>query len=172
MQTIVLTIALALLDAQASPYTSFVQDMREREFATIRGDFVAAAELMPAEHYAFKPVETIRSFGEEVAHATAVNRRLCGMASGITSAPPGSASTPATGKDALVASLKSSFELCASVLAATTDASALTPTVGPYIRASHLTAMLGHTNEVYGKLAIMLRMKGLVPPSTSKQGRQ
>jgi hypothetical protein len=31
--------------------------------------------------------------------------------------------------------------------------------------------MLGHNNEVYGKLAIMLRMKGLVPPSTARQTR-
>lgn len=167
----------AVVGGQAPPpYTSIVQDMRDREFATIRGDFVAAAELMPAEHYAFKAVETVRSFGEEVLHATMVNRRLCGLAAGQTSAPPAgqtsalSAAAP-SGKDAMVAALKASFEQCAAVLAGATDASALTPTVGSYIRASHLTAMLGHNSEVYGKLALMLRMKSLVPPSTSRQGR-
>jgi len=91
------------------------------------------------------------------------------MASGAPAPPPQSAQPPATGKDALVAALKASFEQCDGVLAAATDQSILTPTVGPYIRASHLTAMLGHNNEVYGKLAVMLRMKRLVPPSTSRQ---
>jgi uncharacterized damage-inducible protein DinB len=159
--------------AQAPPrYSTIVQDMRDREFSTIRGDFIAAAELMPAEQYGFKPVETVRSFGDEVAHATAVNRRLCGMASGAA-APPRQTAAPQPGvKAELVSALKSSFEQCADVLAAQTDATVLTPTAGPYIRASHLTAMLGHNNEVYGKIALMLRMKGLVPPSTSRQGRQ
>lgn len=164
--------AVVAAGAQAPPrYTSIVQDMRDREFATIRGDFIAAAELMPAEHYGFKAVETVRSFGGEVAHATAVNRRLCGMAAGETSAPAASSQPAPVEKGALVAALKASYEQCATVLGAATDSSVLTPTVGPYIRASHLTAMLSHGNEVYGKLALMLRMKNLVPPSTSRQGK-
>lgn len=155
--------------AQAPPrFDSIIQDLRDREFATIKGDFVAAAELMPAEQYSFKAVEGIRSFGEEVGHATAVNFRLCGMAAGATK-PPSTTTPPGTDKASLVAALKSSFTLCTDTLATATDASVLARTVGPYIRASHLTAMVSHNNEVYGKLALMLRMKGLVPPSTTRQ---
>lgn len=170
--SIALLVVTVPVSAQSPRYTSIVQDMRDREFATIRGDFVAAAELMPAEQYPFKAIATVRSFGEEVAHATAVNRRLCAMASGATSPPSTAGQSAPTSKDSLVAALKASFDHCAAVLADATDATALAPTVGPYIRASHLTAMLSHNNEVYGKLALMLRMKNLVPPSTTRQGRQ
>ncbi|HYE88166.1 MAG TPA: DinB family protein [Vicinamibacterales bacterium] len=161
-------LAVAVPAAAQTRSTSIVQDLRDREFATIRGDMVAAGELMPEGDYAFKPVATVRSFGEEIAHATAVNRRLCGMASGAT-APPAQPPAPAVGKGALMTALRDSFERCAAVLAAATDESVLTPTVGPYIRASHLTAMVAHNTEVYGKLALMLRMKDLVPPSTARQ---
>lgn len=166
--TPVLLLSASSFAQRPAPYASIVEDMREREFATIRADFLAAAELMPAEHYPFKPVDTVRSFGDEVAHATAVNRRLCSMASGASNASTPNPPAP-SGKDALLAALKASFEQCAGVLGTATDESVRTRTVGPYIRASHLTAMLGHNNEVYGKLALMLRMKELVPPSTTHQ---
>lgn len=168
-----LAVLLPIAVAAQAPrrFTTVVEDMHYREFATIRGDFVAAAEQMPAEHYRFKIVDTVRSFGEEVAHATAVNRRLCTMASGATASPAPPAPDAGQSKDALVEALKSSFAQCEGVLAASTDQSILTPTTGPYIRASHLTAMLGHNNEVYGKLTLMLRAKGLVPPSTARQKR-
>jgi hypothetical protein len=148
-------------------FETIIQDLRDREFATIKGDFVAAAELMPSDQYSFKVVEGVRSFGEEVAHATAVNFRLCGMAAGT--AKPTTTTSVGTDKTSLVGALKSSFALCADTLATATDTSVLARTVGPYIRASHLTAMVSHNNEVYGKLALMLRMKGLVPPSTARQ---
>jgi hypothetical protein len=149
------------------PFGGIVPDMREREYADLRKDLEAAARLMPEAHYEFRPVDTIRTFGGEIAHAAAVNRRLCTRATG--NAEPSSSPTRGDGarpKAELVAGLEASFRLCDRAFAGATDQSVLAPTFGPYIRASHLVAMLGHNSVVYGKLAIMLRIKGLVPPST------
>ena len=161
----------ALTAAQAAgPFTSVAQDMRDREYAPVRRYLVAAAELMPAEHYEFRPAEGVRTFGDEVAHATGVNFRLCGMASGATAKPPvqppSVPSDPAARKSAIVDRLKASLAACDEVLQQTTDELLLKPTTGPYIRTSHLTALLGHMSHVYGKLSLMLRMRGLVPPSS------
>jgi hypothetical protein len=152
-------------------YAGIIDDLREREFAPLRADLLAAARLMPEEQYAFKPVETIRSFGEEIAHAAAVNERLCRLAAGEPepASAPSRASGAGIAKAGLVAALEASLRRCDAALTGATDQSVLAPTFGPYIRASHLTAMVGHNSVVYGKLAVMLRMKGLVPPSTARK---
>jgi hypothetical protein len=125
---------------------------------------------MPAEHYDFGPVETIRSFAEEIAHAAAVNERLCRLAQGDTTRASMSTTRDGAGmaKADLVAALDASLRQCDAAFRGATDQSVLAPTFGPYNRASHLISMVGHNSVVYGKLAIMLRMKGLVPPSTAR----
>jgi hypothetical protein len=155
----------------AAPYTSVIEDMREREYAPVRQHLLAAARLMPADAYDFRAAEGTRTFGEEIAHVAGVNLRLCALASGATSRPPSPAvaprSEPSDRKAGLIDSLERSFSVCDAVLKDATDDLLLRPTTGRYIRASHLTALLGHINHEYGKLSIMLRMKGLVPPSTA-----
>lgn len=166
--------ALAPADQGQAPITSIVQDIRDREYAPVRRNLIAAAAAMPASGYGFIAAEGVRSFGDELAHAAAVNFRLCGLASGAASrpaatAPPAAAATADADarKAAIAERLEASFAACDAVLASMSDDALLTRTVGPYVRASHLVAMAGHINHVYGKVALMLRLKGIVPPSSA-----
>jgi hypothetical protein len=156
--------------APAGPFTTVAQDMREREYAPVRRHLVAAARLMPVEHYDFRAADGTRTFAEEVLHGAAVAARLCGQAGSLprpaTDAPP-LPPDPAARKAAIAERLDQALGVCDGVLADMTDARLLERTSGPYIRASHLTALLGHCSHVYAKLSLMLRMKGLVPPSTA-----
>lgn len=150
--------------AQRPTFKSWSEDVREREYADVKSDLIAAVERMPEEFFSFRAAPEIRTFGEEIAHAAAVNDRQCLWAQGDRSAPTDGAGDEPT-KASLLAWLRRSFARCDSVLTAFTDEEGLLPTFNHYVRASHVIAMVGHTSQVYGKVALLLRLKGIVPPS-------
>src|SRR5262245_12752190 len=49
-------------------------------FDEVAGWLTASAELVPADKYAYKPVNTVRSFGELMAHAADGMNSFCGSA--------------------------------------------------------------------------------------------
>ena len=76
-----------------------------------------------------------------------------------------------TSKADLVAALKESFDECDSAFALMTDSTAV-----QMVKAGGERSKLGtllyatlHDNEEYGYLAMYLRLKGLVPPSTDSR---
>lgn len=160
-----LTIAPLSAQANQAPEESFesiVQDIREREFRAIRGQLLSAASRMPEEHYSFRAAPEIRSFAEEIHHAADVNFRLCGLASADTDSGSQNEASDST-KRGVIGRLAESLDLCASSLAEMDDQSALTPTFAPYIRASHVIAMVGHCANVHGKMTLMMRLVGVDP---------
>jgi hypothetical protein len=80
---------------------------------------------------------------------------------------PGAASK--TTKSDLVAALKDSFDTCDAAYASLSDANA-NDTVqsfrGPTTRLAALAGNMAHDNECYGSMAVYLRLKGIVPPSS------
>jgi hypothetical protein len=63
--------------------------------------------------------------------------------------------------------------MCDAVFSGTTDANAseLVPSFGGQVpRASALYGMIIHSNECYGNMAVYMRLKGLVPPSSEGRG--
>jgi hypothetical protein len=69
----------------------------------------------------------------------------------------------------LVAALKESFDACDAVYNALTDANATDPIAGgrgPQARLAILANNTSHSNEGYGTMAVYMRLKGQVPPSS------
>ena len=132
---------------------------------------VAAAEQMPEADYAYKPTETVRSFGQLVGHIADAQAMICAGALG-EAAPTTSVERTATTKAALVAGLRASFATCDRAYAQA-DASALQPMSlfgQQTTRLGALSLNAAHSYEHYGNMVTYLRMKGLVPPSS--QGGQ
>ena len=83
-----------------------------------------------------------------------------------------------TAKADLVAALKESFATCDAVFGAMTDAKASEMVsgqiAGPPLPAGELRSRIStlwqvvrHSNEMYGYMAVYLRLKGIVPPSSA-----
>lgn len=81
-----------------------------------------------------------------------------------------------TSKAELVQALKESFAYCDGVFQSLTDASAVEmvqgrigspPSADPRTRLSTMWNVVRHSNELYGYMAVYLRLKGVVPPSSS-----
>ena len=121
---------------------------------------------MPEENYGFKPTPEVRSFGQLIGHIADSQTRTCAAVKGETkTASAGSK----TSKADLVAALKESFADCDSAYDSLTDATASTMIKTPRGQRSKLGALVGntiHDNEEYGYLAVYMRLKGVVPPSS------
>ena len=148
--------------------------------AMIRRDLAEAAENMPADEYAFRPTPQVRSFGQIIGHVTDANFFFYSQAAGEKS-PATADYEQITDKAALVKALNDSLAYCDRVYAATTDANFIQPVqianvVGAgstnTVRGAVLMYKITHNNEHYGNLAVYMRLKGHVPPSTARAERR
>ncbi len=127
-----------------------------------------SAEKMPEENYSFKPIDTVRSYGQIVGHVADAQYLFCSIALGEKN-PALKIEQTKTSKADLVAALKDAFAYCDKAYNGMTDASATqmvklfnfdAPKLGV------LTVNLMHNQEHYGNLVTYMRMKGIVPPSS------
>ena len=142
-------------------------------YAAIKNNLTRMAEKMPAEHYDFKPVAEIRTFGALMAHIADAQTRSCSAVNGALKTPDAGSKTA---KDDLVAALKESFAECDKAFDGTTESNATQMISmggrGQVSRLGLLTRfVVVHGNEEYGYGSIYLRLKGVVPPSSDTAGR-
>jgi hypothetical protein len=145
----------------------------KQAYAGIKANVTKAAEKMPEDQYGFKASSDIRTFGGLIGHIADVQGRVCAAAAGAPQ--PGNVADK-TAKADLVAALEASFKVCDGVFDGLTDADAgKTMNMGrggPRNELATLwTLIIGHSNEEYGYLAVYMRIKGVVPPSSEGRGR-
>jgi len=131
---------------------------------------LASAEKMSAEDYSFKPVSTVRSYGQMLGHIADAQYLFCSAALGEQNPSPNVEKTK-TSKADLVPALKEAFGYCDKAYDSITDASASQTAkfFGREIpKTDLLTSNVMHTTEHYGNLVTYLRMKGQVPPSSER----
>ena len=134
-----------------------------------------AAEAMPDNKFNFKPVDTVRSYGQIVAHVAGANYIFCAAARG-EKAPYSEDhfEKSATTKAAIVKALGDSIAYCDAAYKTLDDRNAGEMIAAPFgdgkdARASALMGNSGHLQEHYGNLVTYLRINGIVPPSSAGQ---
>jgi hypothetical protein len=136
-------------------------------YTGIKTNLNKAAEKMPEDLYSFKASPDIRTFGALIAHVADVQGRICAAVGGAT-APPSAGSK--TAKADLVAALKASYDVCDGVVNSLTDEDATKAISigrgGQRTKIGALWGMIAHSNEEYGYLAVYMRLKSVVPPSS------
>lgn len=150
----------------------------QRSFNIFTNYLVMAAEMMPESGYDFRPTPELRTFGQQINHATGAHYSFCsqaGIPSGVEKrAAPNLASIAS--KPAIVAALKESIAYCDRILAAASEdwlmeiAPALGGSSSGQIRGMRAHALIYnvvHTAEDYGTITTYLRMQGVLPPSTA-----
>lgn len=161
-------LVLALLGAASASAASPVIAETKLTYSQIKTNIMKAAEKMPEDGYSFKASPEERTYGELVGHIADAQTRICGAATGDMK--PATAGK-LTAKADLVKALKASFDTCDAALDSVTDENATT--MMPFQRAqrSKIGIMIYnvlHDNESYGTMAVYLRLKGVVPPSSEK----
>lgn len=154
-----------------------------QQYTHVRDMLIKMAELMPEDGYGYQPVPTVRTFASSIGHVASSNLGQCG---GFLDKKHPLASQKLEDtlktKAESVEALKASFTFCdeffdtiatrGNLMESTftvngrrRDGTALTLKMG---YAGSIAGLIGHNNEMYGYMAMYLRMKGLVPPTSSK----
>lgn len=135
-------------------------------YTTIKTNVIKAAEKMPEEHWGFKPSPEMQSFAQRMAHIADASIRSCASVKGEQKTPPAGTKTA---KAEVVAALKETFAYCDTVVDPLTDADAtklITIGRNQSPKLQPLWGMVAHNNSIYGALAVYMRLKGVVPPSS------
>lgn len=138
----------------------------KQSYTAIKTNLLKAAEKMTQEGYDYKATPDVRTFGALIAHIADSQTRSCSTSKGETK--QGTAGTK-TAKADLVAALKESIAECDAAFDALTDANAMEMVKfrnGQRSRLGALIANTTHDNEEYGYIAVYMRLKGVVPPSS------
>jgi uncharacterized damage-inducible protein DinB len=179
MKKLLVTFAFAVVQSLAqssassgtAPNQNPLSGAAKSMYGMSKNDVLKSAEEMPEENYAFKPISTVRSFGQLVGHVADAQYEFCAAVLGDGKQPPGIEKSKTTKAD-LIQGLKDAFAYCDRAYSAMTDTHA--PEMVNFF--GHEAPKLGilnfnvaHNMEHYGNMITYLRIKGLVPPSSQKQ---
>jgi uncharacterized damage-inducible protein DinB len=123
-------------------------------FNEVNGWVMTAAETVPADKYNYRPVDTVRTFGQLVAHITDSYNYFCARGAGNKIEWSDPVEKGATNKDTLLPKLKEAVGRCNAAYGASN--AQLRP----------LFTNVGHTSLHYGNIITYMRMLGLKPPSS------
>lgn len=123
-------------------------------FNEVNGWVMQAAEMVPADKYNYRPVDTVRTYGQLIAHIADSYNYFCAHAVGnkVEWATP--IEKGSTDKDAVLPKLKEAVGKCNAAYGSGNGQ--LRP----------LFTNVGHTSLHYGNIITYMRMMGLKPPSS------
>jgi len=156
--------------AQPNPNPNPLSTWNKAAYSRVKDILLRSAEKMPEENYSFKPIDTVRSYGQIVGHVADAQYLFCSIALGEQNPALKIEQTKTTKAD-LIAALNTAFAYCDKAYDGMTDASAvkmikLFGNDAPRLAA--LTVNNMHDLEHYGNLVTYMRLKGIVPPSSEQ----
>ena len=140
------------LGAQAA--TPAIVDEMRNAFNEVHNAVAKSADMVPADKYSYRPVATVRTFGELIAHVADAYIWYCSRASGKNLDWSDAIEKGKTDKATVTAKLKESLAVCNAAYVSSTS------------NLGGLFGNLSHTNQHYGNIVTYLRMMGLVPPTS------
>ena len=123
-------------------------------FNEVNGWVMQAAEMVPADKYSYKPVDTVRTFGQLIAHIANSYNYFCANAAGNKVEWSEAVEKGKTDKDTLLPKLKEAVGRCNTAYGSSNA------------QFRQLLMNVGHTNLHYGNIITYMRMMGLKPPSS------
>lgn len=151
-----------------------VADALARSAAGTFRNLVESAEKMPEADYSFQATKDTRTFAGFVGHTINAAYNNCARAKGEPN-PNKEDLEKVTSKAKLVEAAKAVQAYCDAVYAAQTDASLAEMVAGAQSqvpRGQLLIGVISHNMNEYGQKVILMRLKGIVPPSTERATRK
>ena len=164
---ILLGAATTLAQTAQNPYSAMVKG----GWDSLKKNLSASAAKVAEADFAFKPTPQVRSFGQILGHLANEHYAICAAVKGEKS-PATTDFEKVTAKAELVAAFDKSIAYCDGAYAAMTDAAG-TQMVEVFgekmMKLAALQVNLTHSSEHYGNLVTYMRLKGMVPPSSTSQ---
>ena len=143
----------------------------QSDWARSAQQLTAIADAMPEDKWTFKPTEPQRTFAQQVMHIVQVDSKLLAGLGGKT-APP-QINTSATSKADVMAALKQSFAYGEALIKEFDDQGLLERVPGIFLgpsasRVRLINFAMGHSQDIYGQMAVYLRLNGVIPPASNR----
>ena len=164
----VVALSASVAAQTANPISQSIRD----EWNGVKGNLQKSATAMPEAKFGFKPVDTVRTYGQILAHVAGANYNFCAAARGEKSPFAEDAfEKTATTRAAIIKAVEDSIKYCDTAYASLDDRKAAEMIDGAFgggktARAAALMGNTGHVQEHYGNLVTYMRINGVVPPSS------
>jgi uncharacterized damage-inducible protein DinB len=152
-RTLVLLACLTLASETATAQAPDAKTAMRNGFNEVSAWVTKAADLVPPDKYSYRPTQSVRTFGQLVAHIADAHNWYCGNATGKKVEWSDAIEKGNTDKATLAQKLKQSIDACNAIYTKGGDA-------------GQLIGNVGHTNLHYGNIITYMRMMGLTPPSS------
>jgi len=172
-----LAISCAMLGAMAvaaRAQTVSVQDGALRDWTSQRDTLMKIASAMPEDKSGFRPTPAQRTWNEQILHIAQANVIQMGRLGSKAAAPE--INMNATSRAEVLKALLDSFEFGTAALKEQTDATIVQQAantrfdqfMGPSARVRVVYYVIGHTWDIYGQMAVYLRLNGITPPASQR----
>ena len=142
-----------------------------KDWTDLKPVMMAIAAAMPEDKFSYKSTPAQRDYGQQIMHVATGNTMYLGFLGGTAAAPAFNRTT--TSKAEILQALAASFDFGEALLREQTDESMLQTVqtnqfLGPSSKTRVIYFLLGHTWDIYGQMAVYLRLNGIVPPRSDR----
>ena len=167
---LVIAAPLAAQQQQGADPPSVAVAAARANWSAAHNYIVSSAEQMSEANFAFRPVATVRSFGQIVAHVADDETGWCAQILGEPLKQT-QYEKRLTAKADIIKAIKDAGAYCEKAYGITDAQAADVTTIwgGQQAKIRGLMDNATHDWEHYGNIVTYLRIKGMVPPSSQKQ---
>jgi hypothetical protein len=142
-----------------------------KDWTDLKVVMMAIADAMPEGKFTYKSTPAQRDYGQQIMHVATGNMAYLRFLGGTAAAP--AFNRNATSKADVLQALATSFDFGETLLREQSDQSMLqivqtNQFLGPSTKARVFYFLLGHTWDIYGQMAVYLRLNGIVPPRSDR----
>ena len=167
---IVVGSALGILGSAGAQSASLNAELL-KDWTDQKALMMKTADAMPEEKFSYKSTPPQRDYGQQILHVAGGNVMYLRFLGAKAAAP--AYNRTATAKAEILKALADSFDYGTAVIKEQTDKSMMeivqtNQYLGPSSRARVIYFLLGHTWDIYGQMAVYLRLNGVVPPASQR----
>jgi uncharacterized damage-inducible protein DinB len=169
--TVVLAAASAGMPGAAHAQTANLQAELLRDWTELKPVMMAIAAAMPEDRFTYKSTPAQRDYGQQIMHVATGNMMYLRFFGGKAPAP--AFNRDAATKTEILRALAASFDYGEALLREESDQSMrqivqTNQFLGPSSKVRVIYFLIGHTWDIYGQMAVYLRLNGIVPPRSDR----
>ena len=167
----VMVASSAGLPRAAQSQTASLRAELLKDWTELKPVMMAIAAAMPEEKFTYKSTPAQRDYGQQIMHVATGNMAYLRFFGGKAAAP--AFNRNATSKAEILQALAASFDFGEALIREQSDQSMLqivqtNQFLGPSSKARVIYFLIGHTWDIYGQMAVYLRLNGIVPPRSDR----
>ncbi len=177
-RVVVLAAVAVLVTETAAPAQTLSGDVRQ-DWQRMKQIMMGIADALPEEKFDYASTPEQRTFGEQILHVAGGNVMLMGFLGAEASGPSVDRRNTrtfgytVTSKADILQALSDSFDYGEAALREFDDESLLERVAGPPFlgkpsRVRLVYFVIGHAWDIYGQMAVYLRLNGIVPPASRR----